>query len=499
MQKQFNLSKLYRGRDGNYRDVNGNIIGYLGEKGGLNGTAWKYLAQKYGKDYANRTSALIRNGKIYQDGHWRDNDIESDKSGKTASYKEAMSRLKQNQQAGNFQSILGKNSFIDIKTGKPVFYNAKDEVYVKKQAKQHASKTANMKEPEEHTFMGMLSAPVKKSEWDGNLDEAWDSFKFNGTKFLKGLYDASPLGTLERTYKLATDKNYHLSDFMLDGIAAPSKAINGATGILGSGVQALLPKSWESGVGKMGAFMDPSKWIGTAASYYDYATGKAKDWHGITNDANKGFGEGALGRNLSAKAQDTFNEAGNALVTAATLGGGGFAKSALSGARSALKAGTMAAAERGVMSGLKAGLKTAGRGTLSEMRAGLTGAKQGLNTLGKTFEQSSVGRGILNVRRGATQLEHSLKPVSKLPIGANLELAVNAAKNAAKVFSPGKIGFWGRAKAAGAAGLQGWFAADPMAFTYVHPGLSRAIARGWDAYKDIDNVEDYDLINEYYN
>lgn len=44
MQKQFNLSKLYRGRDGNYRDVNGNIIGYLGEKGGLNGTAWKYLA-----------------------------------------------------------------------------------------------------------------------------------------------------------------------------------------------------------------------------------------------------------------------------------------------------------------------------------------------------------------------------------------------------------------------------------------------------------------------
>lgn len=121
------MSKLYRSSDGNYRDKNGKVVGYLGQNGGLNGKAWRYLASKYGKDYANRTSALIRNGKIYQNGKWRDNDVKSDQSGKTASYNEAISRAQENRQNGNYAKILGTDSFIDIKTGKPIFYNQKDE------------------------------------------------------------------------------------------------------------------------------------------------------------------------------------------------------------------------------------------------------------------------------------------------------------------------------------------------------------------------------------
>ena len=64
----FNMSKLYLGKDGNYRDVNGNIIAQKGQA--LSGSAWKYLANKYGRDYANNTSAQTRKGNIYQNGRW---------------------------------------------------------------------------------------------------------------------------------------------------------------------------------------------------------------------------------------------------------------------------------------------------------------------------------------------------------------------------------------------------------------------------------------------
>ena len=93
----FNMSKLWLGKDGYYRDVNGNKIAKKGQP--ISGAAWRYLASKYGKDYANRTSMNTRNGNIFQNGRWRFNDVESSKQGKTATWDEAASRIEENAKA----------------------------------------------------------------------------------------------------------------------------------------------------------------------------------------------------------------------------------------------------------------------------------------------------------------------------------------------------------------------------------------------------------------
>ena len=93
----FNMSRLWLGKDGYYRDVNGNKIAQKGQA--ISGAAWRYLASKYGRDYANRTSMNTRNGNIFQNGRWRFNDVESSKQGKTATWDEASSRIEENAKA----------------------------------------------------------------------------------------------------------------------------------------------------------------------------------------------------------------------------------------------------------------------------------------------------------------------------------------------------------------------------------------------------------------
>lgn len=93
----FNMSRLWLGKDGYYRDVNGNKIAQKGQP--ISGAAWRYLASKYGRDYANRTSMNTRNGNIFQNGRWRFNDVESSKQGRTATWDEAVSRIEQNAKA----------------------------------------------------------------------------------------------------------------------------------------------------------------------------------------------------------------------------------------------------------------------------------------------------------------------------------------------------------------------------------------------------------------
>lgn len=93
----FNMSKLWLGKDGYYRDVNGNKIAQKGRP--ITGAAWRYLASKYGRDYANRASMNTRNGNIFQNGRWRFNDVESSKQGRTATWDEAVSRIEQNAKA----------------------------------------------------------------------------------------------------------------------------------------------------------------------------------------------------------------------------------------------------------------------------------------------------------------------------------------------------------------------------------------------------------------
>lgn len=109
----FNMSRLWLGRDGYYRDVNGNKIAQKGQP--ISGAAWRYLASKYGRDYANRTSMNTRNGNIFQNGRWRFNDVESSKQGRTATWDEAASRVEENAKAAGARKTatgyLQKNEF----------------------------------------------------------------------------------------------------------------------------------------------------------------------------------------------------------------------------------------------------------------------------------------------------------------------------------------------------------------------------------------------------
>lgn len=93
----FNMSKLQLGKDGYYRDVNGNKIAQKGQP--ISGAAWRYLSSKYGKDYANRVSMNTRNGNIFQNGRWRFNDVKSSREGRAATWDEAASRIEENAKA----------------------------------------------------------------------------------------------------------------------------------------------------------------------------------------------------------------------------------------------------------------------------------------------------------------------------------------------------------------------------------------------------------------
>lgn len=109
----FNMSKLWLGKDGYYRDVNGNKIAQKGQA--ITGSAWRYLASKYGKDYANRVSMNTRNGNIFQNGRWRFNDVKSSREGRTATWDEAASRIEENAKAAGARKTaagyLQKNEF----------------------------------------------------------------------------------------------------------------------------------------------------------------------------------------------------------------------------------------------------------------------------------------------------------------------------------------------------------------------------------------------------
>ena len=106
----FNMSKLWLGKDGYYRDVNGNKIAQKGQP--ISGAAWRYLASKYGGDYANRSSMNTRNGNIYQNGRWRLNDVRSSKEGRWQPNKPQNNRPTDEAESigGNVVQCLGDNT-----------------------------------------------------------------------------------------------------------------------------------------------------------------------------------------------------------------------------------------------------------------------------------------------------------------------------------------------------------------------------------------------------
>ena len=108
--KKFNMSRLIRRSDGKYQDKNGNIV--TGNDGNLLGDAWKYLAGKYGVNYANRVSWNTRNKNIYQNGKWR---ADFEPSGNvTVDWNTATNNGK------------APKYFTDSKTGKKTYFNESD-------------------------------------------------------------------------------------------------------------------------------------------------------------------------------------------------------------------------------------------------------------------------------------------------------------------------------------------------------------------------------------
>lgn len=108
--KKFDMSRLIRRSDGKYQDKNGNIV--TGDDGNLLGDAWKYLAGKYDRDYANRVSWNTRNKNIYQNGKWR------------ADYKPSKNRTVDWNTATN--NGKAPKYFTDSKTGKKTYFNKED-------------------------------------------------------------------------------------------------------------------------------------------------------------------------------------------------------------------------------------------------------------------------------------------------------------------------------------------------------------------------------------
>ena len=158
----FNMGRLWLGKDGYYRDINGNVIAKKGQA--LNGTAWKYLSQKYGRDFANHTSMQTRNGNIFQNGKWRFNDVQSDKEGKTASWDEAISRIDQNAKAAGAKrtrdgSWMQKNP----KNNKYRFVDYNRQKLAENRAKNRAKNASTQQSSEEDVWEdGIVSGGLQK-------------------------------------------------------------------------------------------------------------------------------------------------------------------------------------------------------------------------------------------------------------------------------------------------------------------------------------------------
>lgn len=400
---EFDMSKLYLGKDGNYRDLNGNIIAKKGQP--ITGSAWKYLASKYGKDYANRTSMNTRNGNIFQNGRWRFNDVKSSKEGRTASWDEANSRVDENAKAAGATKTKYGYTQINPFTGKATYVNQDSK------NKAIASKKKTSSE-EDESFSWSDWNPFKKEQWEGNWDNAvenagnsWGNALYhnwvNAYNRAKNNFDSSKGGSFGKG----------IMDFGSNLTGTISRTgLDLLGGTLGFASQVILPKKWEEGIGEAGAYLDAGKDLNMLRSAIA-SRGENVIWAHDKNNkglADEGFDwldTVGLDKN---KRQDINDEANLITSIIGTKG---------------IKSG---------ITGLKSGIKN----------VATNGVKNTMKTNGATI-------------------------ASHIPGVANLYRGLNAGKSLYKGIAPkkfgGQSGFWTRTKNIAGGSFNGALAASPDA------------------------------------
>lgn len=414
----FNMSKLYLGKDGNYRDAKGTIIAQKGKP--LNGSAWKYLASKYGKEYANRTSMNTRNGNIFQNGRWRFNDIQSDKEGRTASWDEANSRIKENSAAAGAKytkyGYMQKNPF----NNKDTYLNQDSK---NKSIKIHTAKQKTQTQPEDvDKFEWSDLNPFKEGAYDGN----WESAKNNFIEGFKSIPETWEQG-IERASQIRKDSNsYHsvfepernyVAEYLGEGLGTVGRVGNTFLGsTVGTGIQLLLPQKAEKEAAKLGQILDVGKDLNSVRSLLHSGEETLMPW----DEKNKGFADKNFAwTGIDERQRQNINDLGN---FATAIWGAG------------------------------------------SMKSGLSNVKSGIS--------QAVHNGI------RTTIKSSWKPiVSHTPVAANVYQAGKALNYTRKAVAPRSLGgansFFGRVGNVGKAGLSGMMASDPMMALapYMHSGF----------------------------
>ena len=248
----FNMSKLWLGKDGYYRDVNGNKIAQKGQA--ITGSAWRYLASKYGKDYANRVSMNTRNGNIFQNGRWRFNDVKSSREGRTATWDEASSRINENAQAAGAKRT--KYGYMQINP-----FNTK-LTYLNQDSKNNAlasykKNTANG----EKGFQWRDYNPFTKEQWEGNWDSAIENAGNTWSNLLKNNW-VNAYNRAKDSFDSSKGGGFFKGMFDLQsniqGTAARS-VLDFLGGTVGLATQLVLPKKYEQVIGEYGNYLDVGK------------------------------------------------------------------------------------------------------------------------------------------------------------------------------------------------------------------------------------------------
>ena len=359
----FNMGRLWLGKDGYYRDVNGNKIAQKGQA--ITGSAWRYLASKYGKDYANRVSMNTRNGNIFQNGRWRFNDVKSSREGRTATWDEASSRINENAQAAGAKRTKYGYMQINPINNKLTYLNQDSKNNALASYKKN---TANG----EKGFQWRDYNPFTKEQWEGNWDSAIENAGNAWSNLLKNNW-VNAYNRAKDSFDSSKGGGFFKGMFDLQsniqGNAARS-ILDFLGGTVGLATQLVLPKKYEQVIGEYGNYLDVGKDLNAIRS----AITPGEEILMPSDARNKGFADKGFNWldkfGFDEKIRQDLNDEANAIV--AVIGTKGL-KSGITG----LKSGVKSVATNGIRNTVKGNMGTisAHIPVAANIKQGISGAK----------------------------------------------------------------------------------------------------------------------------